>query len=196
MLTILIFAITIISAVTLNLIFNVHSLSLSYIICAIGFGVIICLAINGAIATIVGKCLPEKCFSSNRRIFQVPKWERKFYNIIKVKKWKDSVLELGALNGFRKNKLINPADNKYIDKFIIECNRGFVTHLISILFGSLIIFAYPDNIKLCIGIPILFANFLMNYMSLAILRYNIPKLQTLHKKNEKHSKTTEKNAVV
>ena len=191
MLTILIFAITLISAIALNLIFNINNLSPTYIICALGFGVIICIAINGVVATIVCKCLPEKWFTLNRKIFQVSKTERKFYNLIKVKSWKDSVLELGALNGFRKNKLVNPNDNTYIEKFIIECNRGFLTHFLSIILGSLIIFAFPNNIKICIGFPILFANFLINYMSVAILRYNIPKLQVLYKKNAKHNNSGE-----
>ncbi len=191
MLTILIFAITVISAIALNLIFNINNLSPTYIIIALVFGVIICMAINAVVATIVCKCVPEKCFLPNKKMFQVSKFERKFYNFIKVKSWKDSVLELGSLNGFKKNKLANPNDNTYIEKFIIECNRGYLTHLLSIFLGSLIIFAYPNNIKICIGVPILFANFLINYMSVAILRYNIPKLQVLLKRNEKHKNNTE-----
>lgn len=186
MITILIFATTVGSAIALNLIFNVYDLSPSYIIYGLVFGVIICLSINALIATIVCKCMPEKWFSMNKKVFQVSKLERKFYNLIKVKYWKDATLELGALNGFRKNKLSNPNDNTYIEKFIIECNRGFATHFSSIFLGSLIIFAYPNNAKICIGIPILFANFLINYMSVAILRYNIPKLQVLHKRNARN----------
>ena len=187
MLTIIIFATTVILTLALNLIFNTHNLSPTYIICALGFGIIICFAINAVIATIICKCLPPHWFSANKKMFQVSKAERKLYNVIKVRKWKDLTLELGILNGFRKNKLINPTNNAYIEKFIIECNRGYLTHLLSIFLGSLLIFAFPNNIKLCIGLPILLANFLINYMSVAILRYNIPKLQTLLKRNNKHN---------
>lgn len=92
--------------------------------------------------------------------------------------WKDDILELGALNGFRKNKIVNPSSPEYIQKFILENNKGFLTHFLSIFIAIIPLFALPQNLWLSILLPVALTNFILNFMPLAALRYNIPRLQT------------------
>lgn len=192
MLTILIFTILVLSTYIFNLIFFWGELSFGYITNSMIFSVLIEVGISGLIATFVCKILPDKWFGNNVKIFNVSKIEYNFYvNVLKVKKWKDRVLELGQLNGFKKDKLDNEFDVKYLNKFVVECNCGFVGHLFSIILGSFVIFWYPSAIKLTMGLPTIIINFIINYMSVVILRFNIPRLKTAIKFAERKNKSTE-----
>ena len=61
-------------------------------------------AIDGLFAIIVNK-MPNKWFGVYNKHFQVSKKTTRFYEKLKIKKWKDKVWELGGLGGFRKNKI-------------------------------------------------------------------------------------------
>lgn len=113
MITYLIVIVTILFTLFINLIYNPENHSFNFILLALIFGVISCILLNGSLALIVSKCLPKKWFSYRVKLFKVIKTERKFYNFIGVKKWKDYTIELGALNGFRKNKLNHMLKNLF-----------------------------------------------------------------------------------
>lgn len=74
------------------------------------------------------------------------KWERKFYEKIKIKKWKDHIPELGWLANFRKNKVIEPNNNIYVEKFLVECCYGETIHFLSLCLGFLILLIYPKYV--------------------------------------------------
>ena len=158
-------------------------------------GVIIEIAIDGVVAFVVHS-MPNRFFDKDKKLFKVSRKERKFYEKLHIKSWKDKVLELGILGGFRKNKLNEPNSSKYLERFIIESNKGLVGHVLGILFGFLILL-YPNfNFFLCLGLPIAFVNIFLNCLSSMILRYNIPKLTVAYeraKKNETLLKEKERD---
>lgn len=137
--------------------------------------------INGVIAIVVCKWLPDKYFSSKLKFYHPSKKECKFYQLIGIKNWKDKTAELGFLNGFRKNKLLQPNNPEYYQKFILESNKGFITHLLGMIIGAVSIFILPPIYQIPIGLPIIITNFLINFLALAILRYNIPRLEAAFK---------------
>ena len=132
--------------------------------------------------------LPLRWFDHRKKCFHIFKWERKFYEKIKIKKWKDHIPELGTLANFRKNKVLEPNNNIYVQKFLTECCYGEMIHFLSIIFGILIIFIAPKYFLL-LGFPVVVANALINYLSFAILRYTRPKLLQLYKRNCRKEKT-------
>ena len=176
MLTILIFNLCIISMLVLTLVFPSSDYSLLFSCLTIVVSVVVEIAISGIMAIIACKWLPDKYFRVDHWMYKVSKTEQNFYKWLQVKKWKDISLELGILNHFPKNK-IHPKNIEYLEKFIMESNRGYLGHLLGIIFGTIAIFFLPQGLIFTIGIPLLIGNFVINYMSVAILRYNIPRLQ-------------------
>jgi len=139
-------------------------------------------AIDGLFAFIVNK-LPKKIFNKNSKIFKIYKWERRFYEKIGIKKWKDHIPELGKLGNFSKSKLENPNDNTYVDRFIKECVIGEVVHVCGIIFGFTVLFYF--RFALTIGLPVAIINIFLNIPSIMILRYNRPKLEVILEMNRR-----------
>lgn len=110
-----------------------------------------------------------------------------FYQKIKVKKWKDRVWELGGLGGFSERNLEAPGCTAYIAKFIIECNKGVLTHRLSYFIGFLPMGFLPRNCALSIALPVATVNLFLNVLPTLVLRYNTPKrkrmLQRMERKN-------------
>jgi hypothetical protein len=142
-------------------------------------------AIDGLFAHITSK-YPRKWFRKDKKIFQVGAREKKFLNFIKVKKWKDQVWELGGLGGFKKDKLYNASDPKYLERFIVESNIGVIVHYNGVFFGLLVVFLVPFRFLFKISLPITCINILLNLMSIWVLRYNTPKLQVALKRAERN----------
>ena len=132
--------------------------------------------VDGLFAGVV-HFLPQKWFTGDKKFYKVSRKERKFYETIKIKSWKDKVWELGGLGGFRKNKLASPDSSKYFERFIIESNKGIVTHLIGMFIGFTVIFILPFKYILRITLPVAIVNLFLNILPTCILRYNIPKLE-------------------
>jgi hypothetical protein len=99
-----------------------------------------------------------------------------------VKVWKDKVWELGWLGGFSKKKVLNPEEPEYVERFIIESNKGVVDHIIGMIAGFSVIFLFPIKYMWIMCVPVGLVNLVLNYMPVMILRYNTPKLQTLYKR--------------
>ena len=138
-------------------------------------------AIDGLFAIIVNK-LPNKWFAVDKKCFQVTKRSQQFYEKLKIRKWKDKVWELGGLGGFRKNKINEPDNPEYIERFIVESNKGIVTHRIGYFVGFLCVFIFPLKYAFKIGIPVALVNLFLNILPTMILRYNIPKLMVARKR--------------
>ena len=123
MLSIIIFVSLVLLTYALNLALFVNSLGFGYITIAMILSVVVEIAINAIVATVTAKLLPKKWFEKDCKFFKVSKREQNFYvKVFKVKTWKDSILELGALNGFRKNEFNDSNNPEYIKRFIIENN--------------------------------------------------------------------------
>ena len=153
--------------------------SVWFIILAIAGSVVFEFLVDGLFAFIINK-LPNKWFGIENKHFKVSKRSIKFYEKIKIRKWKDKVWDLGGLGGFRKNKMIDPNSPEYIERFIVECNKGVVTHRIGYFVGFLDVFIIPLKYALAIGLPIAFVNLFLNILPTMVLRYNTPKLTTLY----------------
>ena len=186
MISLIIFLIAVVFTLSLNLILfaNVYSF---WIITLIVVGSIIgMIAINGFIAALCSKWLPDSWFSDKFKFYQVSKKECRFYEKLGIKKWKDKTAELGFLNGFRKNKLAEPDNPEYIKKFIMETNKGFLNHFICLFLSFLAIFILPIKFWLPLGLPIAITSFILNLIPVAILRYNMPRLQIMLKYAERN----------
>ena len=176
---------TIISIVNVFVSKPIFGFSIEYIVIAVVVSTVAVIIVDGIFATIVRRALPEKWFIQTKKRFCAGKKECRFYEKLGIKKWKDKVLELGVFTNFRKNKIANPTDNEYIARYIMEANYGIICHLACVIFGYLIVFVYPLEYFLCFGVPVATVNAVLNLMPLFILRYNLPKLHTLYKYNER-----------
>ena len=126
--------------------------------------------------------LPNRWFARDKKCFQVSRKERKFYEKLNIKAWKDKVVELGALGGFRKNKIREKDSPEYLDTFIIESNKGIVIHLVGIVVGFAVMFILPLKYFVRIGLWVSIVNVILNILPTMILRYNIPKLQVAYER--------------
>ena len=167
----------------LNIVFGSYDFSnyQLWVILAVLFSVVAEIAIQGIIATIV-KHLPNKWFTHDKKLFKISKKERSFYEKLKIRSWKDKVWELGALGGFRKNKIADPTSPEYLLQFVVESNKGIVDHVVGIFLGFLVMLLLPAKFALRIGLPVALVNLLLCLLPTMILRYNIPKLMVAYER--------------
>lgn len=180
-LTIIIVA-TILIAV-LNIFCNPMAVDYSWWVVAMAtvVSVVIEIGIDGLFAGLV-HAIPEKFFDPEKKFFNVTRKERKFYEKIKIKSWKDKVWELGALDGFRKNKIADPNNPMYLMKFQIKANIGMIVHIAGCIMGFAVMLFLPFNFSLTIGLPVALVGFVLNILPLMILRYNTPKLKVAYER--------------
>lgn len=136
---------------------------------------------DGIVAFLI-HLLPSSMFDIDKKIYNVSSGERKFYEKIKIRKWKDKVWELGSIGGFSKKNLQSSTDTSYLSKFLMESNKGVMVHIISCFTGFTALLIFPIECALSITLPVAIINLLMNIPSLFILRYNTPKLMVLYKR--------------
>ena len=143
-------------------------------------------ALDGLIAIIINK-LPDKFFGVNNPLYNVSEAEKNLYKKLKVRNWKDKVWELGGLGGFSKKNLANPNSPEYIEKFIIECNKGVLTHRLSYPIGFLPMLFIPNICAFSIAFPVAIVNLFLNILPTLALRYNTPKLKMMLKRMNRKS---------
>ena len=158
-----------------------------YIIFTIAFSLTAVL-LDGLVAFLI-RMMPEKWFQKDKGMFKTGEKELKFYEFLKVKRWKDYVPELGCFTGFHKDRLINPFDNKYIWRFIIESRYGVAIHIWSVPASFLLIlldwqmYSGNSNIWLTIALPCAIINAILILLPAFILKYNLPRLMRIYEKN-------------
>ena len=135
-------------------------------------------ALDGIIAIVINK-MPDKYFGIDNPLYAVTEAEKKLYKKIKVRSWKDKVWELGGLGGFSKKSLSDPGSPEYIEKFIIECNKGVLTHRLSYPIGFLPMLCIPGVGAFSIALPVAAVNLFLNILPTLVLRYNTPKLRSM-----------------
>lgn len=147
--------------------------------------VVAVIAVDALVSTIA-RLLPKKCAQHDKKIFTVSTNEKKFYEKLKIRKWKDLVPEIGHFTGFRKNKIADPKSVEYLDRFLLEACYGEIGHFFSLFLGFLILLFFPlTHMWFAISIPVAIINIFLNLPSLFILRYNSYKLEILRKSNLK-----------
>ena len=142
------------------------------------------IAVDGIAAFIIRR-LPQKWFAYDSIFSRVSKKECAFYTKLGVRKWRTKVPELGMFTGFHKNKVYEPDSNDYLMRYILEANYGFVIHVACVPVGFLIILICPLEWALSFGIPVAIVNAVLNLMPAFILRYNIPRLLSLMRMNDR-----------
>lgn len=143
---------------------------------------IITVVLVDALTATVCRLLPKKCANRDKKIFRVGAKEKKFYEKLHIRKWKDKIPEIGQFTGFRKNKLDEPANLQYVDRFLLESCYGEIGHVFSCIFGFAILALYfVTPLWWGIALPVAIVNLFMNLPSLFILRYNSYKLEILRK---------------
>ena len=170
----------------LSLAFQMFGLDPIYAVILPPISTVAVIAIDGAVAFVIRR-LPEKWFSNESSLSEVSKKECDFYARIGVRKWRTKIPELGMFTGFHKNRVYEPGSNEYVKRYILEANYGFVIHIMSIPLGFLIILLCPIQWALCFGLPVALVNALLNLLPAAALRYNIPKLMSLMRMNDRRS---------
>ena len=135
-------------------------------------------ALDGLMATLV-HILPDKFFGADNPFYAVSRQEQDLYKKLKVIGWKDKVWELGGLGGFSKKNLLKPNSPEYIEKFIIECNKGVLTHRLSYPIGFLPMLVLPRMCAFTIALPVALVNLFLNILPTMVLRYNTPKLRMM-----------------
>lgn len=155
-----------------------NTASVVYIVVSVVLCTALQFALDGLIAIVINK-LPDSLFAVDNPAYRVSEWEKQFYKKLKVRKWKDKVWELGGLGGFSKKKLVEPDSPAYIEKFIIECNKGVLTHRLSYPIGFLPMLMYPNVCAYSIALPVAVVNLFLNILPTLALRYNTPKLKAI-----------------
>ena len=141
-------------------------------------------AIDGGIAILI-RLTPDRWYPADSPLFAVSAFERKLYGRLRVRLWKDRIWELGGLGGFSKRKLLAPDDPAYIEKFIIECHKGVVTHRLSYPLGFLILLLFPKPLSLTVALPVALVNLFLNILPTLALRYNTPMLRAMLRRMRK-----------
>ena len=156
-------------------------------------GVVLSIVIDGTVCGIV-RGLPKKVARHDKKIFTVSAKEKKFYEKLKIRKWKDKIPEIGHFTGFRKNKVADPKSVEYVERFLMEACYGEVGHFYSLFLGFLILLLFPiHEAWLAISIPVAVVNFLLNLPTIFVLRYNCYKLEILRASNLKKKEREQKN---
>ena len=92
------------------------------------------------------RLIPKRNININSKLFRCFSFERKLYEKLGVKWFKDKIPELGgALKGFSKSE-ISGDDASYFEEFIKETILGEITHVLCILFGIAIFFKERQQI--------------------------------------------------
>ncbi|MGN0798077.1 MAG: hypothetical protein ACI4L7_00665 [Christensenellales bacterium] len=163
---------------------------IAMVVLAVAVEVIINLIAEGII-----HIMPSKWFGVDSR-FHVGRRERKFYEKLGIKKWKEKVWELGAVGGFSKKVIIDPNSSAYLNRYVVECNKGFVGHMITLPMSFLILLFPEPKYWLWIGLPVAVVSVTLNILPAMILRYNLPKLEVAYKRALSKEKLSEKNETV
>ncbi len=155
-----------------------------------------------AIVAFIGRRLPKKWMDPNKKIFTTSDREMKFYEKIGVRKWKDKVPELGGFTSFHKNKLSDPWNNEYVERYMLEACYGVIIHLFSPFFSFLIVlldykmYTGWSWMWLTIMIPVAIVNAILIVLPAFILKYNLPKLKMLWDINMKNKKKKEEQEFI
>ena len=166
-----------------------------YLIMTVG-AVVVSILVDGLVA-FIGRRLPKKWMDPNKKIFTASPKQMKFYEKIGVKKWKDKVPELGGFTSFHKDKLTDPWNLEYVERYILEACYGVIIHAFSPFFGFLIIlmdykmYTSTSWMWLTIMIPVAVVNAVLIYLPTIILKYNLPKLKMLYEINLKNKQRKE-----
>lgn len=165
-----------------------------YIVIAVILCTALQFALDGLIAIIINK-LPDRLFGADDPRYRVSEREKALHKKLKVRLWKDRVWDLGSLGGFSKKNLADPNSPEYIEKFLIESNKGVLTHRLSYPIGFLPMVLFPNVCAFSIALPVAVVNLFLNILPTLSLRYSTPKLQLVLQRMRRKAAVNEKRCV-
>lgn len=139
------------------------------------YAILICAIIMSAIAILV-RIMPKKYFNPNRKRYKCPKFEEKIYKKLKIHKWKGIVPDGGRTGGFKKKNLVDPRNEKYMQKYLFENCLAETVHVLSIMLSFLILILIPHRYLLTIALPIFLTFVFLNLLPILVVRSIRPKL--------------------
>ena len=146
-----------------------------YAAVAVVFCVVLQISLD-ALAALAIRLTPDRLYPAESPRYRVRPWEKKLYLKLGVRVWKDHIPDLGGIGGFSKRKLQSPDDPAYIEKYVIECHKGVLTHRLCYPLGLLVMLTLPNLCALTIGLPVAIVNLILNALPTMALRYNTPML--------------------
>ena len=142
-----------------------------------------------AIVAIIGRKLPEKMMNPRKGIILTRDWEMKMFEKLKVKMWKDYMPDLGRFTNFPKGNLMDPLNNEYIKKYILEASYGVWIHYVSVPASPLILLLgliQPTSLATwTVGVPVVFVNMVLILLPAWTLKYNLPRLVRIADMNDR-----------
>lgn len=182
--------------VVINALFGLFALNLNLLTISLWtvLGVVLSIALDGVAALLV-RAVSSK-INIDSKFFAERKGERKFYMDLNIKKWKDSIPEMGkVLKFFDKTTVPKEVDGNYFKKFILETCLAEVMHVISILLAPLLIIILPIRFALRISLPIVLVNIFLNILPVMVQRYNRPKLRIAYSRQLKKEESNKDNII-
>lgn len=176
-------AVSLISSICVSL--TAGTITLSYAVIAPLFVLLFVFVLLGILDLILRFCFPKSCWNYEKSYFSVSKKEIRFYEKLKIRKWKDRVPEWGKSAGFSKSNL-QSLEVDYLEKFIFETCIGEILHLSAALLGFTCLFIFPVKHYYFV-LPILITNFVLNLMPCLIQRYNRARLLVVYKFKARHN---------
>lgn len=144
------------------------------------------IAVDGLFAFIIRR-LPSAWFDYRHAFFKVSKGERKLYKLLRVKSWRGLVIELGVFTSFSKSRFSEPSNPIYTARFLLESCYGVVIHIACVIVGFGVLPIFPSY-ALSIGLPVATVNAFLNILPIFVLRYNTPKIRSVHERNLRKAK--------
>lgn len=146
-----------------------------YAAVAVVFCVVLQIILD-SLAALAIRLTPDRLYPAESPRYRVRSWEKKLYLKLGVRVWKDHIPDLGGIGGFSKRRLQAPDDPAYIEKFVIECHKGVLTHRLCYPLGILVMLTLPGVCALTIALPVAVINLILNALPTMALRYNTPML--------------------
>lgn len=144
------------------------------------------------ISHFIEKIYPKKWYDRNRKLYKERNFEKKFFEIIKIKKWKDNVPQfLNIKNITQAKDNTDVRESEYMDFFVFETCRAEHAHLCFIIAAMVCWLFVPDALKLKFGLPVLLVWSFYNLLSILIQRYNRPRMISFLEKLKKRESKTE-----
>lgn len=162
------------------------SVNFFYVLGFTALATVLIIIVDALVATVC-RLLPKRFADHESKVYTVSAKEKKFYEKLKIRKWKDKIPEIGHFTGFRKNKIAEPKSVEYIDRFLLEACYGELGHFWILFVGFVILLLgfipfFPSwGLWLSISIYVSVINVLLNLPTIFTLRYNCFKLEILRR---------------
>lgn len=180
--------ITILNSLFMN--FNISTWAVAGIV---ALAIVISIALD-ALGAILVRIIPNKKFNPFAKFFCERKNERKFYEKLKIRKWKDVIPEMGkTLKFFDKTNLGDKPTAEHLYQFLIETCYAEVMHELGIFFSVFLLVILPSKYLLTISLPVLIVNIFLQILPICVQRYNRPKLIIAYNRLKKQEEKAKEN---